>query len=146
MMTCLAVFFVFFLITKYTKIDGNDETLSIFFWNLASRHSNQKQKRWRCFANNRAWVVEKSAVKADIQLEKDHKLLTFVYPWQNKLIKYKLNSETLCTFVIAKQSDWSRKISLAIKRQITQEDINLLLTKTTAARSSQEAVMTSQCS
>ena len=30
--------------------------------------------------------------------------------------------------------------------QITQEDINLLLTKTTAARSSQEAVMTSQCS
>ena len=39
-----------------------------------------------------------------------------------------------------------RKISLAITRQITQEDINLLLTKTTAARSSQEAVMTSHCS
>ena len=36
--------------------------------------------------------------------------------------------------------------SPAITRQITQEDINLLLTKTTAARSSQEAVMTSQCS
>ena len=30
-----------------------------------------------------------------------------------------------------------------ITRQITQEDINLLLTKATAARSSQEAVMTS---
>ena len=55
-------------------------------------------------------------------------------------------SEKLCTFVITEQSDWSRKISLAITRQITQEDINLLLTKTTAARSSQEAVMTSQCS
>ena len=52
----------------------------------------------------------------------------------------------LCTFVIAEQSDWSRKISLAITRQITQEDINLLLTKTTAARTSQEAVMTSHCS
>ena len=36
--------------------------------------------------------------------------------------------------------------SLEITRQITQEDINLLLTKTTAARSSQEAVMTSHCS
>ena len=52
----------------------------------------------------------------------------------------------LHTFVIAEQSDWSRKISLAITRQITQQDINLLLTKTTAARSSQEAVMTSHCS
>ena len=35
---------------------------------------------------------------------------------------------------------------LAITRQITQEDINLLLIKTTAARSSQVAVMTSHCS
>ena len=33
-------------------------------------------------------------------------------------------------------------MSLSITRQITQEDINLLHTKTTAARSSQEAVMT----
>ena len=40
-----------------------------------------------------------------------------------------------------------RKISLAITRQITEEDINLLLTKTTAARSSsQEAVITNHCS
>ena len=52
----------------------------------------------------------------------------------------------LCTFVISGQSDWSWKISLAITTQITQEDINLSLTKTTAARCSQEAVMTSQCS
>ena len=51
----------------------------------------------------------------------------------------------LWTFVISGQSDFG-KISLAITTQITQEDINLLLTKTTAARSSQEAVMTSQCS
>ena len=38
----------------------------------------------------------------------------------------------------------SRKITFAI-RQITQ-DINLLLSKTTAARPSQEAVVTSHCS
>ena len=47
-------------------------------------------------------------------------------------------------FVISGQSNYSRKLSLAITTQITQEDINLLRTKTTAARSSQEAVMTSQ--
>ena len=48
---------------------------------------------------------------------------------------------------------YRRKIRLkqenfsAITRQIAQEDINLLLTKTTAAaRSSQEAVMISHCS
>ena len=35
---------------------------------------------------------------------------------------------------------------LAKTRQITQEDINLLLIKTTAARSSQVAVITSHCS
>ena len=51
----------------------------------------------------------------------------------------------LCTFVIAEQSDSIRKIFLAITRQITQEDINLLLIKTTAARSSQVAVMSSHC-
>ena len=54
-------------------------------------------------------------------------------------MKYKLNSEK-CTFVIAKQSKTSRKIYLAVTRQITQEDINLLLAKTTTARSSQEVV------
>ena len=52
-------------------------------------------------------------------------------------MKYKLNSEK-CTFVIAKQSKRSRKNYLAVTREITQEDINLLLAKTTAARSSQE--------
>ena len=35
---------------------------------------------------------------------------------------------------------------LAITRQITPENINLLLIKTTAARSSQVTVMTSHCS
>ena len=43
-------------------------------------------------------------------------------------------------------SGHGRKNSVAITREITQEDINLLLTKTTAARPSQEAVMTSHCS
>ena len=40
----------------------------------------------------------------------------------------------------------SRKITLAIRQITPQEDINLSLTKKTAARSSQEAVMTSHCS
>ena len=64
-----------------------------------------------------------------------------------KQVNYKVSSiaKNLCTFVIAEQFDWSRKISLAITRQIAQEDINFLLTKTThASRSSQEAVMIMQ--
>ena len=56
----------------------------------------------------------------------------------------KLNSEKLCTFVIAEQSRPSETIYLAITRQITQEDINLLLAKTTAARSYQETVRNDQ--
>ena len=52
----------------------------------------------------------------------------------------------LCTFVITEQCNSIRKIFLAITRQITQEDINLLLIKTTTARSSQVAAMTSHCS
>ena len=40
----------------------------------------------------------------------------------------------------------SRKITFAIRQITPEEDINLLLTKKTAARSSQEAVMTSHCS
>ena len=66
----------------------------------------------------------------------------------NKKVKFScllLFLNLLCTFVIAEQCDSIRKISLAITRQITQ-DINLLLIKTTAARSSQVAVMTSHCS
>ena len=66
--------------------------------------------------------------------------------FKGKIYVFMLFLNLLCTFVICRQSDWSRKISLAITAQITQEDIDLLLTKTTAARSSQEAVMTSQCS
>ena len=45
-----------------------------------------------------------------------------------------------------RQTITSRKITLAIRQISPQEDINLLLTETTAARSSQEAVMTSHCS
>ena len=41
-----------------------------------------------------------------------------------KQVNYKVSSiaKNLCTFVIAEQFDWSRKISLAITRQFTQED------------------------
>ena len=52
----------------------------------------------------------------------------------------------LCTLLSPDNLTEAEKISITITTQITQEDINLLLTKTTAARSSQEAVMTSQCS
>ena len=51
----------------------------------------------------------------------------------------------LCTLLSPDNPNEAGKFT-AITTQITQEDINLLLTKTTAARSSQEAVMTSQCS
>ena len=37
--------FSYTVTTKYPKIDGNDEKLSRFFWNLASIRSNQQQKR-----------------------------------------------------------------------------------------------------
>jgi len=68
-MTCSALFFVSYP-KYYPKIDGNDEKLF-----LASSHSNQQQQQGRCFASNRAWIVEKSPVNTDIQLEKDHKLV-----------------------------------------------------------------------
>ena len=48
------------------------------------------------------------------------------------------NSEELCKFVITEQSGY-----LAITRHILQKDINLLLTKTIAARSRQKTLMTS---
>ena len=44
-------------------------------------------------------------------------------------------------FVISGQSDWSRKIYLAITTQITQEDINLLLTKWFFSRSRNDRPM-----
>ena len=47
-----------------------------------------------------------------------------------KRLNFRFYCCLLCTFVISGQSDWSRKISLAITTQITQKDINLLLTKT----------------
>ena len=42
MMTCSSVFFVSF--PKYPKIDGNDEKLSRFFWNLASFSTQTNSK------------------------------------------------------------------------------------------------------
>ena len=51
-----------------------EDKKTVSFWNWASSNSNQQQKRWKCFENNRVWVVEKSeefAVKTDILLEKD---------------------------------------------------------------------------
>ena len=157
-MTCSAVFFVAF--PKNSKLDGNDKKLPRLFLEFSfvlATQSNSKSGENVLQMIEPEWFVEKSAVKTDIYLEKDHKLvcvgkypicikcppfLTFVlYP--TKQVNYKVSStaKKLYTFVIAEQSDWSRKISLAITRQITQEDINLLLTKTTAARSSQEAVI-----
>ena len=160
MMTCSAMFFVSF--PKNPKIDGNDEKLTFFFFffNLASFQPlkpTKQQKQWRCFANNRAWMIRwkvcrkdwhRSGKRPEIGL---HRKISNLYKvssvfnvcLQNKLI---IISSIAKTFDIAEQSDWNRKNYLAITRQNTQEDINLLLTKTTAARCSQEAVMTSQSS
>ena len=47
-----------------------------------------------------------------------------VYLSFTKQVNYKVSrksSENLCAYDIAEQSDWSKKISLAITRQITQE-------------------------
>ena len=65
-----------------------------------------------------------------------------------KQVNYKVSSITKNYALLSSSNNPTEawKTSLAITRQIAQEDINLLLTKTTAARSSQEAVMTSQCS
>ena len=162
-MTCSAVSFVPF--PKYPKNDGNDKRLSRLFLEFSfilATQTNSKSGEDVSQIIKPEWFVEKSAVKTYISVEKDQKLvcigeypicikcppfLTFVlYP--KKQVNYKVSStaKKWYTFVIDEQSDWSRKMSLAITRQITQEDINLLLTKTTATRSSQEAVMTSHCS
>ena len=69
--------------------------------------------------------------------------LTLVYPLQNKLIRTKNYAPLLSP----KNPTEAGKFLLQKQDELCKNrDINLLLTKTTAARSSQEAVMTSQCS
>ena len=108
-MTCSAVFFVPF--PKYPKIDGNDKKLSGLFWEFSfvlATQSNSKSGEDVSQIIKPEWFVEKSAVKTDIYLEKDHKLvcvgkypiyincspfLTFVlYP--TKQVNYKVSSTT----------------------------------------------------
>ena len=66
------------------------------------------------------WFVEKSSVLKDHKLVYDGKypicikcpsFLTFAYPLQNK---FSSTAKNYALFVIVEQSDWSRKISLAI--------------------------------
>ena len=86
-------------------------------------------------------------------MEKDHKLVC--------VGKYSicLKCPSFITFILYRTKQVNYKVSSAAKNYAlllspsnpteagkSQEDINLLLTKTTAARSSQEAVMTSDCS
>ena len=134
---------------------------SVFFFSLSyvlstqkSRDSNQQQKRWRCFANNRAWLVENSALKSDknttnwsvsgnIQFFKVSSVFNVFYPLQNKLIRTK----NYALLLSPKNPTEAGKFLLQKQDKLYKNwDINLLLTKTTtAARSSQEAVMTSHC-
>ena len=67
-MTCSAVFFVPF--PKYPKIDGNDKKLSRLLIGILLRSSQSKQqpKRWRCFANNRAWMIRWKVRRKDWHL------------------------------------------------------------------------------
>ena len=59
--------------------------------------------------------------------------LTFVlYPTKQVNYKVSLTAKNYALLFITRQSYWSRKISPAITRQITQEDINLFRTKTTS--------------
>ena len=55
--------------------------------------------------------------------------LTFVYLLEIKINYNVIAKKKVCTFVTAEQSGKGRKISSAITRKITQEGINLLLTK-----------------
>ena len=76
-MTCSAVFFVAF--HKYPKIDGNDKKLSRLFLEFSSvlaTQSNSKSGENVLQIIEPEWFVEKSAVKTDIYLEKEHKLAT----------------------------------------------------------------------
>ena len=57
-----------------------------------------------------------------------------------KQVNYKLRTFAIAEqYIRLKQENFSNELT----RQITQEDTNLLVIKTTAARCSQEAVMTS---
>ena len=106
-MTCSAVFFVAF--PKYPKIDGNDKKLPRLFFKFSfvlATQSNSKSGENVLQMIEPEWFVEKSAVKTDIYLEKEHKLvcvgkypicircppfLTFVlYP--TKQVNYKVSS------------------------------------------------------
>ena len=44
-LSCVFRLLSYTVTTKYPKINGNDEKLSRFFWNLAFIRSNQQQKR-----------------------------------------------------------------------------------------------------
>ena len=106
-MMCSAVFFVPF--PKYPTIDGNDKKILHFFLEFSfvlATPSNSKSGEHVSQVIEPEWFVEKSAVKTDIYLEKEHKLvcvrkypicikcppfLTFVlYP--TKQVNYKVSS------------------------------------------------------
>ena len=85
-MTCSSVFFVPF--PKYPKIDGNDKKLSRLFLEFSfvlATQSNSKSGEDVSQIIEPEWFVEKSAVKTDIYLEKDHKLVkNFLFYWRNR--------------------------------------------------------------
>ena len=120
-----------------------------FFWNLASFEPlKPTAKAGKMFRNNnKAWMIHWKVCRKDWHLSGKRpeiglcRKISSLYKVSSvsnvclsfrKQVNYKVSSITKTYAVIAEQSDWSRKISLAITRQITQEDINLLLTKTTA--------------
>ena len=104
------------------------------------------------------WFVEKSAVKTDIYLEKEHRLvcvrkypicikcppfLTFVlYP--TKQVNYKVSSTAKNYTLLLSPNNPTEAGKFLLQWQDKLH--KKTLTKTTAARSSQEAVMTSHCS
>ena len=104
------------------------------FWNLASYHSNQQERRWRCFANNKAWMIPWKVCRKDWHSAERRPQIGLCREISNL---YKVSSVfNLCLSFTkqvnhkvssiaknyAEQSDWSKTISLAITRQITQED------------------------
>ena len=62
---------VFRLFSWYPKIDGNAKKLSRLFWEFSfvlATQTNSIKKRWRCFANNRAWMIRWKVCRKDWHL------------------------------------------------------------------------------
>ena len=131
------------LFAKYPNIDGNDEKLSRFFLEfsfVSATQTNSKSGEDVSQIIEPEWFVEKSAVKTDIKEEKRPQIglcrkISNLYKVSSvfnvclsftKPVNYKVSSTAKNYVLLLSPNNPTAagKISLAITRQITQEDIN----------------------